>query len=228
MSRHQASIDVTKMFNLAESWGMIPTGRNPCRHVRYYREQSRERFLTPEEFRRLGAALKKFEAQGSMQPSAVAAIRLLMLTGCRSDEILTLKWDDVDRTARVLRLRDAKTGPRMVPLTGPVLKVLDGIERAEGVPWVLRSAKPRFRLACLSWHWRRLKQETGLHDVRVHDLRHSFASRALAFGETLPVIGKLLGHNDIETTAPRYAHLAQDSLHETAERIAESIAADIL
>ena len=155
---------------------MIPTGRNPCRHVRYYREQSRERFLTAEEFRRLGAALKKFEAEGSMQPSAVAAIRLLMLTGCRSDEILTLKWDDVDRTARVLRLRDAKTGPRMVPLTGPVLKVLDGIERAEGVPWVLRGAKPRSRLACLSWHWRPIKQETGLRDVRVHDLRHSCAT----------------------------------------------------
>ena len=125
---NQATWVLSRMFTLAESWGMIPTGRNPCRHVRYYREQSRERFLTPEEFRRLGAALKKFEAQGSMQPSAVAAIRLLMLTGCRSDEILTLKWDDVDRTTRVLRLRDAKTGPRMVPLTGPVLKVLDGIE----------------------------------------------------------------------------------------------------
>ena len=88
---NQATWVLSRMFTLAESWGMIPTGRNPCRHVRYYREQSRERFLTPEEFRRLGAALKKFEAQGSMQPSAVAAIRLLMLTGCRSDEILTLK-----------------------------------------------------------------------------------------------------------------------------------------
>ena len=161
------------MFNLAESWGMIPTGRNPCRHVRYYREQSRERFLTPEEFPRLGAALKKFEAENSMLPSAIAAVRLLMLTGCRSDEILTLKWDDVDRTTKVLRLRDAKTGPRMVPLTGPVLKVLDGIEQADGVPWVLCGAKPRSRLACLSWHWRRIKQETRLHDVRVHDLRHS-------------------------------------------------------
>ena len=167
---------LSKMFVLAETWEMMPPGRNPCRHVRYYREKSRERFLTPEEYRRLGAALKRLEAEGSMMPSAIAAIRLLMLTGCRSDEILTLKWDDVDRTARVLRLRDSKTGPRMVPLTGPVLKVLDGIERAEGVPWVLCGAKPGARLACLSWHWRRIKQETGLHDVRVHDLRHSCAT----------------------------------------------------
>ena len=165
-----------------------------------------------------------FEAKGSMMPSAIAAIRLLMLTGCRTDEILTLKWDDVDRTARVLRLRDSKTGPRMVPLTGPVLRVLDGIERTEGVPWVLRGAKPDSRLACLSSYWGR---ETGLHDVRVHDLRHPFASRALLLGETLPVIGKLLGHHDIETTA-RYAHLAQHSVHQAAGRIADSIAIDVL
>ena len=104
---------LSKMFVLAETWEMMPPGSNPCRHVRYYREASRERFLTPEEVRRLGAALKKFEAEGSMLPSAIAAVRLLMLTGCRSDEILTLRWDDVDRTARVLRLWDAKTGPRM-------------------------------------------------------------------------------------------------------------------
>ena len=110
---------LSKMFVLAETWAMMPPGRNPCRHVRYYREASRERFLTPEEVRRLGAALKKFEAEGSMLPSAIAAVRLLMLTGCRSDEILSLKWDDVDRTARVLRLCDAKTGPRMAAAPSP-------------------------------------------------------------------------------------------------------------
>ena len=101
---------LSRMFVLAETWEMMPPGRNPCRHVRYYREASRERFLTPEEFRRLGAALKKFEAEGSMLPSAIAAVRLLMLTGCRSDEILSLKWDDVDRTARVLRLPRREDG----------------------------------------------------------------------------------------------------------------------
>ena len=110
---------LSRMFVLAENWEMMPPGRNPCRHVRYYREKSRERFLTPEEFRRLGAALKKFKAEGSMLPSAIAAVRLLMLTGCRSDEILSLKLDDVDRTARVLRLRDAKTGPRMAAAPSP-------------------------------------------------------------------------------------------------------------
>ena len=114
-----------------------------------------------------------------MLPSAIAAIRLLMLTGCRSDEILTLRWDDVNRTARVLRLRDSKTGPRMVPLTGQVLKVLDGIDRADDAPRILCGAKAGSRLACLSWHWRRIRKETGLHDVRVHDLRHYSGIRSI-------------------------------------------------
>ena len=109
---------LSRMFVLAEAWEMAPPGTNPCRHVRYYREASRERFLTPDEFRHLGAALKRLEAEGSMMPSAIAALRLLMLTGCRSDEFLSLKWDDVDRTSRVLRLRDGKTGAFFLP--GPV------------------------------------------------------------------------------------------------------------
>ena len=176
---NQAIWVLSKMFALAENWGMVPPGRKPSRHVRQYREKPREHFLRPEEFRRLGAALKKLEVEGSMLPSAIAAIRLLMLTGCRSDEILTLRWDDVNRTARVLRLRDSKTGPRMVPLTGQVLKVLDGIDRADDAPRILCGAKAGSRLACLSWHWRRIRKETGLHDVRVHDLRHYSGIRSI-------------------------------------------------
>ena len=107
---------LSRLFVLAETWEMVPPGGNPCRHVRYYREKSRERFLTPEEFRRLGAALRRFEARGPTQASAVAALRLLMLTGCRTGEILTLRWDDVDRTAGVLRLRDGKTGVNFLPM----------------------------------------------------------------------------------------------------------------
>ena len=203
---------LSRMFVLAEAWEMAPPGSNPCRHVRYYREDSRERFLSPEEFRHLGVALKRLEAEGSMMPSAIAAIRLLILTGCRSDEILSLKWDDVDRTSRVLRLRDAKTGPRMVPLTGAALKVLDGIERADGVPWVFLGARPKSRLACLSSHWRRIKRETGLHDVRVHDLRHSYASRALALGET----------------TAKYSNLVRDAEKAAAARTGDSIGAHIM
>ena len=217
---------LSRLFVLAETWEMVPPGGNPCRHVRYYREKSRERFLTPEEFRRLGAALRRFEARGPTQASAVAALRLLMLTGCRTGEILTLRWDDVDRTGGVLRLRDGKTGPRMVPLTGPVLAVLDGIERMEGVSWVIRS-KSDARLTGLFSHWQQIRMDVGLDDVRVHDLRHSYASRALALGESLTIIGRLLGHAKVETTA-KYAHLVRDAEKAAAARTGDSIGAQLM
>ena len=217
---------LSRLFVLAETWEMVPPGGNPCRHIRYYREKSRERFLTPEEFRRLGAALRRFEARGPTQASAVAALRLLMLTGCRTGEILTLRWDDVDRTAGVLRLRDGKTGPRMVPLTGPVLAVLDGIERMEGVSWVIRS-KSDTRLTGLFSHWQQIRMDVGLDDVRVHDLRHSYASRALALGESLTIIGRLLGHAKVETTA-KYAHLVRDAEKAAAARTGDSIGAQLM
>ena len=103
-----------KMFQLAEAWGMTAPRRNPCRSVRHYKEHRRERFLMPEEYRRLGRVLDEAAADGSVFPTAVPAIRLLLLTGCRKNEIVTLRWDDIDRTAGVLRLRDSKTGARRV------------------------------------------------------------------------------------------------------------------
>ena len=105
--------------------------------------------------------------------------------------------------------------------------MLAAMPRLPGNPCVIPGTKPGARLSSLFGPWRRVRARAGLDDVRIHDLQHSFASRALALGETLPVIGKLLGHSDIETTA-HYAHLAPDSVHEAAERIADSIAADIL
>ena len=192
----------------------------------HYREQSRERFLTPEEYRNVGAALRDAEAEGLMWPPAIAAIRLVVLTGCRKSEILTLRWDDVDRTTGELRLRDGKRGPRMVPLTTPVMKVLDGIKRIEGNPWVIPSRKPSLCLPDLTYYWHRIQARAGLEGVRVHDLRHSFASRALALGEGLPMIGKLLGHTQVQTTA-RYAHLARDTVKASAARIGDSIDRDL-
>ena len=148
-----------------------------------------------------------------------------MLTGCRLNEILTLRWDDVDHTAGELRLRDGKTGARMVPLTPTAAAVLAGIARVN--PWVIAWDRPEGHLSYLSVYWYRVRERAELEDVRIHDLRHSFASRALALGESLPMIGKLLGHTKIQTTA-RYAHLARDSIHVSAARVAASIGADIL
>ena len=215
---------LSTMFSLAEAWELIPAGNNPCRSLRLYRARPNERFLTPEEFRRVGHALSKAEADGSVWRPAIAAIRLLLFTGCRVSEILTLRWDDVDYTSRELRLRDAKTGPRMVPLTRPVAAVLNSIERVPGHPWVIAGQKPGVPLSNLKYYWYSIRAQAGTHDVRLHDLRHSYASRALALGENLPTIGKLLGHKKVATTA-RYAHLMRDAAKAAAARVGDSIGA---
>ena len=218
---------LARMFRLAEAWGMTPPRRNPCRSVRRYRETRRERFLAPEEYRALGRALDAAERDGSAFPTAVPAIRLLLLTGCRKNEIAMLRWDDVDRTEGVLRIRDGKTGHRRVPLTPAVAHVLEGIPRIEGNPWVIAGQKRGERLKNLDAIWARLRERAGLGDVRIHDCRHSYASRALALGEGLSMIGRLLGHARVTTTA-RYAHLARDTEKASAARVGGSIGADIL
>ncbi len=217
---------LSSMYSLAEAWDRIPPGRNPCRSVRRYKTRSRERFLTPDEFRRLGRVLRNAETDGSVWPPAIAALRLLMLTGCRKSEILTLRWDDVDRTAGELRLRDAKAGPRMVPLTAPVRTVLDRIPRVSGTPWVLVGQRQGTGLTKLDNYWQSIRARAGLDDVRIHDLRHSYASKALALGESLPTIGKLLGHRKVGTTA-RYAHLMRNAEKEAATRVGDSIGAHL-
>ncbi len=216
-----------KMLSLAEAWGLRSKGTNPYRFVRRYPEPPRERFLTQEEFRQLAAVLDGAEADGSVFPSAVAAIRLLMLTGCRKGEILDLKWDDIDRTAGEIRLRDGKTGGRMVPLSPTVLEMLDAMSRVAGNPWVIAGKKAAKPLCAIDDQWMKLRKRAGLDDVRIHDLRHSYASRALALGESLTMIGALLGHSEVATTA-RYAHLARDTEKAAAAKVGGSIGADIL
>ena len=198
---------VRKMFNLAEAWGLRPDGTNPCRFVQKYKEQKRERFLTEVGFRQLGQVLNEVKAEGSETVCTIAAIRLLMLTGCRLSEIQTLRWEDVDLDTRELRLRESKTGARMVPLSDTAIRVLNALPRQGDNSWVIVGRKPGSHLTDLQHPWRRIWAQAGLDDVRIHDLRHSFASRALALGESLPMIGKLLGHTQVQTTA-RYAHLA--------------------
>ncbi len=218
---------VRKMFNLAEAWGLRKDGANPCRFVEKYKEHKRERFLTEEEFRRLGQVLSEVEAEGSETLSAVTAIRLLMLTGCRLGEVQTLRWENMDLEAGELRLPDSKTGARMVPLSRAAAGVLAVLPRDPDNPWVIAGRKSGAHLTDLQHLWRRIRARAGLDDVRIHDLRHSFASRALALGESLPMIGKLLGHTQVQTTA-RYAHLARDSVKASASKVADSIGADIL
>ena len=213
---------LSKMFNLAEVWGWRPDGTNPCRHVKRYKEHKRERFLSPEETERLGQVLREAEEE---MPSAVAAFRLLLLTGCRMSEIRDLRWDYVKDDC--IELPDAKIGGRVVPLGPEARAVLSAIPRDEDNPWVIAGRLPGSHLTDLQRPWRRIRKQAGLEGVRIHDLRHSFASRALALGESLTMIGKLLGHTQVQTTA-RYAHLVRDSIQTAAARITESIGGNLL
>ena len=218
---------LSRMLNRAEAWGLLPAGGNPCRYVTRYRTRRLERFLTEDEFRRLGEALDDLEAACRVPVHVTAAIRLLSLTGCRSAEVLTLRWEDVALERNEIGLRDSKTGPRVVPLSPAAARVLAGIPRVAGNPWVIAGREPGGRQMHLAYYWYRIRERAGLDDVRIHDLRHSFASRALALGQDLTMIGRLLGHKKIQTTA-RYAHLARDSVKESAALVAASIAADIM
>ena len=167
---------LSKMFNLAELWGLRPDGSNPCLHVKRYKEEKRERFLSAEEFTRLGQVLDEILADGSETRSAVAAIRLLMLTGCRLSEIQKLRWQHVDLDAGELRLPDTKTGGRAVPLAPSAVRLLTSLPRDEDNPWVIAGRKPGWHLTDLQHPWRRIRGRAGLDDVRIHDLRHSCAS----------------------------------------------------
>lgn len=219
---------LVKMFGLADAWGWRPSGKNPCLFVRRYKvEKHHERFLTPEELYRLGRALNVAPGERLASTHAAAAIRLLVLTGCRRNEILGLRWEDLDFEAGEMRLADSKTGARVVPLPPAAAEVLDGLSRAPSNPWVFPGRKKGSRQRNIQDSWERIRKRAGLEGVRLHDLRHSYASRALAMGESLSMIGELLGHRKVQTTA-RYAHLARDSVRESTARVAESIGADIL
>ena len=174
---------LSAMFTVAELWGLRPQGSNPCRYVRRFRERKRERFLSDAEYRRLGATLRDAQSTGAVAASAIAAIRLLMLTGCRLSEIMTLRWDHVALDARELRLPDSKTGAKVVHLGEPAVAVLRGIAREEDNPWVITGRRPGTRVASLHFPWGRIRKQAGLADVRLHDLRHSFASGGLLVGE---------------------------------------------
>ena len=201
----------------AERMGMRPENSNPCRGIRRYRRKGRERYLSGDEIRRLSARLAAHEARW---PQQVAVIRLLLLTGCRKGEILTLRWSDY-RDGHLF-LRDSKTGPRTVWLSEPARAVLNALERKSR--WVFpasRSDRPLSR-NWLDRFWCKVRAEAELEDVHLHDLRHTVASLALRQGETVLAIGRLLGHRNPETTL-KYIHLADTMVHEAAETVGAAL-----
>ena len=216
---------LSHLFNVAGDWGVRKTAPNPCLRVRRYPEEARERFLSPEELKRLGKALLASEREGESL-YVTNAIRLLIFTGARLSEILQLKWADVDLKARLLRLSESKTGKKSIVLAAPALEVLQSLPRQRGNPYVICGRKAGSHLINIQKPWRRIRASAGLDDVRIHDLRHSFASVAAAGGMSLPLIGSLLGHTQAQTTQ-RYAHLSDDPRIAAADSIAAEIAANL-
>ncbi len=211
---------LSNMMNLAEVWRMRPNGSNPCRHITKYPEHKRERYLSEAELARLGVVLTEVDQDGTVIPSAVAAIRLLIFTGARLSEILTLRWDYVEHS--YLRLPDSKTGAKLIFLNPPARELLARLPRIEDNPYVIPGNKPGACLVNLQKPWRLIRARAGLEAVRIHDLRHTFASMGAASGLSLPMIGKLLGHTQAATTE-RYAHLADDPVRAASETIGQRI-----
>lgn len=230
---------MSKIMNLCEMWGLRSDGTNPCRHVKKFKEEKRERFLSPAELARLGDVLAKaerFELRNEdgkrvwVNPAAIQAIRLLILTGARCGEVLTLQWDMIDWERGCAQLTDSKSGRRALYLPAPALSLLSNMQSLAAGDYVIPGghAKGRRRgkvgkpLTNIKDPWRTIRVHADLADVRLHDLRHSFASVGVASGFSLPVIGKLLGHRETNTTA-RYAHLSDDPVRRAVEEIGERV-----
>lgn len=234
------------MYAFGHKHGYVPEDVNPTRHIDKNPEEGKERYLTKDELQQLGEALRLAETTGlpwvmdtdkptakhipkkiqstTLDPYAVAAIRLLIFTGARLREILHLKWDYVDVQRGLLFLPDSKTGKKTIVLSPPALAILAALPRVEKCPFVIVGKsidKPR---ADLKRPWDSIKTHAGLTDVRLHDLRHTYASYGAGAGLGLPIVGKLLGHAQSSTTE-RYAHLDNDPLKRGASIIGGEIAA---
>jgi integrase len=204
-----------------------PAGPNPCLGIEKYREEKRRRYLAPAELARVGAALRVAERREAISPSSLAILRLLMLTGARVSEITTLQWPHVDLTRGVLNLPESKTGQKVILLPAAAVDLLREWPRFAGTDYLFpgegRKAKGAHRDTPKdAWAWVRTRAK--IPDVRLHDLRHSYASVAVSAGHSLPMIGALLGHSQPATTA-RYSHLHADPLRAASEQTGGAIAA---
>jgi integrase len=235
---------VGSMYAFAGRAGIVPEGTNPARGIDKFKESRRERFLTGEELQRLGSAIREAETAGipwtvdeskpaakhvpkakrstKIAAAAAAALRLLLFTGCRLREILHLEWEHVDIERGCLFLPDSKSGRKTVILNAPALAVLNALEWVG--PYVVPGDDPEQPRHDLKRPWDAVAKRAGLTGVRLHDLRHTYASVGAGGGLGLPIIGRLLGHAQAATTA-RYAHLDNDPLRHASEAIAGRIAA---
>lgn len=218
---------LSKFFNWCEQYGYREEYSNPTRHVKKYKEHARHRYLSNDEQEQLGLALNKAEAENIACTYSVNAIRLLSLTGARLREITELKWEYINFESGIINLPDSKTGAKTIYLNGATKDVLSRIVRQADNPYVICGNTPGKSLVNLQKPWSRIRILAGLEDVRMHDLRHTFASVAAMGGMSLTMIGALLGHSQAQTTA-RYAHLAADPIKAANEEIGKRIGKTVI
>ena len=205
-------------FNKAILWGYRTDGINPCIGVTKYKENKKERFLNSSELNQLTATLDK-QQEWSLESSYVlGAIQMLAYTGCRKSEILTLKWADVQLDQNCIHLKKSKTGEKIVPLNSLSKAVLESMERQSDNPYVFCGRKPGKHLTDPKKRWFKIRKMLSIEDVRMHDLRHTFASMAIKSGLGLYQVSKLLGHRNIQTTM-RYAHIEKEELVKSAKAV---------
>jgi integrase len=207
------------IFSFAIARGLLAS--NPVLGVKRYPDRNNQRFLSASQLANLGVALRKVANEAN--PSAIAIIKMLAFTGARKSEITRLMWREVDFDHGCLRLAESKTGPKIVPLGPPALELLSGLFLERDAGWVFPSRDKRKPFTGLEKIWDRVRNLAGYPNLRIHDLRHSFASMGLARGNALTVIGALLGHSDVKTTA-RYAHLGDDPLRAAVSEISGAMA----
>jgi len=212
---------LSRMFNLAEDWGLRREGSNPARRIQKYREEEKKRYLSDDEQARLGQVLADALESGQETEFAVAAISLLVLTGCRLGEILTLKWEYV--TPHHLELPDSKTGHRRIPLPREAYDILMSLPRMAGNSHVILGESEHGHLVNLQKSWLRIRHRAGLDDVRMHDLRHTYASVAVMSGIDPFLLKEIMGHRNLQTTL-RYAHFADEAVQRAAGSVAGKLA----
>lgn len=213
------------MYGRARIWNLVDSHVDPTAGVRPFRETRRQRFLSIDELKRLAIALDQAEADHTVSKTVGAAYRLLILTGARLGEIQKLKWEEVDLANGFILLKTHKSdqhGAKVIPLSQAASRVLENIDRVDENSYVFIGKKEEQHITDLQRPWRRVRSRAGLDDVRIHDLRHTFASMGISVGGSLPIIGGLLGHRTPQATAV-YAHLSADPLRQTTEQVGSVI-----
>lgn len=207
------------MYSQAEEWGLVPEQKpNPASKIRPFRERSRDRYVKPVELPRLVKAIEQ-----EPNPYVRVTFWLYLFTGLRKTELLAAKWKDVDFERCELRVPETKAGrSHVVPLSDPAVVLLESLPREVGNPHIFPGRKPGAPLSSIAKPWRRIREEAGLEDLRLHDLRRTVGSWMAMSGASLPLIGKVLNHSDPSTTAI-YARLAEDSARKALEEHAASI-----